>query len=243
MVQFGGNVEASVVLRPTDRVQHQVEASKWLPSPVVSYGAKEPMLNVVPFRSSARVVANCDRNIVFICPSLKLSLPKPRSVSVTAPAVSCDQQLGGIRVLLSPPTLPPTLNGTHRKLRRIGRYPNGDMPSLLGYVVNPVWNRSAFCIAWKIVRRYFVGFLPPQLSVVLEFTNQFRVLGVHADRRQVFSEEPPFLSLNVAILPIAIWMWRSRQPFDVGTQRVSEFPQQSADSAVRDDFHAFRKPS
>ena len=243
MIKFCGNSKSTGVRCAADRIEHQVKASEWLSCPVAGDGAEQPMFDVIPFGGPARVVANGYCNAIFVGPSLKFTFPESRAMPIAAATVGRDQQFGCVGILLSSPTLPPTPNRTHSKLWRVGRRSNANVPSLLGHVVNAVRDCPAFGISREIVHGYCVRLLSPQPAIVLEIADQFGVLGINTDGRQALFRKAAFLTLDIAKLAVPIWMWRSRQAFHVGTQRIAEFSQQPANRHMRQGFQSLGERS
>jgi len=201
------------------------------------------MLDVVPLRRAAWVVGDGDCKSVFVGPTLQFTLPKPGPMTVATTAVCGDQQFLGIGVLFRSCMFPPLANRADGKLGRIGRRADRDVPSLVRNVVNAVGNCTALGVAGKVVNRNRVRFLPPQGSPVFEIPNQFSVFRVHANHRLTRFDELSFLPLDVAELAVPVWMRRSRQAFDVCSERETHRLQQPPYGHGRHRFQLTRQPS
>ena len=236
------HTQAAFVGRTSNGIEHQAKTTQRQPGPVIGDRAEQAMFYVVPLRRAAWIVSHGDRKALFVGPTLQFTFPKSGSMAIAAAAVRGDQEFLGVGVLFRSCLLPPIANRMNGKLGCIGRCADRDVPSLVMNVVNAVGNCAAFRVAGKVVHRDLVRLLAPKGAGVLEVPDQFRVFRVHANHRLTRFEELSFLSLDVAKLEISVWMWRSREAFDVCPQREAHRLQQPPYGHGRHRIQLTRRP-
>src|SRR5580658_3763659 len=112
-------------------------------SPVFGDVAEESMLDLVPLGGAGRKVRDADREARAVGESLEFQLPESSAIAIAAPAVSRDEQFGGIGVGLLAHVPPPAGDGLHGELRGVMVDAYADPCSIRGEVIDAVGNRLA----------------------------------------------------------------------------------------------------
>src|SRR5574337_1444624 len=109
-IQIGSTPQSSLGFGSPNVFQSRFIVQKGLPGPVLTDGAKQAMLNPIPFRSAGRVVSDDNRQAGFISELLQFPLPQPTPIPIGPAAVRLDQQLRLARVDCVAFLLPPSAN-------------------------------------------------------------------------------------------------------------------------------------
>ena len=123
------------------------------------------MLDQIPLGSTWRKMPNCNCQTELVCKSLQSNFPSPDSWSVSAPAITFDQQAIRSVVFVSPNGHPPRPNGFDDKRRCFSRNPYNDKAFVVLDVVDAEWNCSSVCppdvgIGWASGKSYFMSCSP-----------------------------------------------------------------------------------
>jgi hypothetical protein len=207
-----------------------IERMQRFPRPVHADEAEQPMFDGIPFRCSSGIMADGDLQSVVIGQLLlKPQFPQPRTAAIAAASIGQDQDFGCRGEQALSRRFPPQGNAIHSKFRRVCRYPQVHVTSVVRQEVKSIGGTAALGVLEKIMAVHFLSFSTPGSSGVFEVTDQLFFLGIHADNGPTCLQETLLQAGNVAKLPISIWVRRTRKTFAVGFQRVAQFPQQTMD--------------
>jgi hypothetical protein len=106
---------------------------------------------------------------------------RPRAIG--ASGVSKDQQLARCGVQAAPDATPPLVVRVGRESRCIVRCSDDDEPVATRHMVDTVGNCYTISVAGKVVHVDIDWRLAPLPTLILEQSNQFSLLGIHADDR------------------------------------------------------------
>jgi hypothetical protein len=101
------------------------------------------MLGPIPFGSAGEMMADCRTQPQRIAQVIPQGVfPKARSIAISAPAVSQNQQFRRVRVVSLTIRSPSPNNRIHGKFRRVCGGADEDVPSIANRVINAVGNRN-----------------------------------------------------------------------------------------------------
>ena len=101
------------------------------------------MLNRIPFAGPWREMTDGDGEACLIRQALQFELPQPTPTRITAPSISCNQQLVGLCIGRHTHLVPPPAQGLHSKLGRIMICAHTDPARVGRLIIDPVRNPFA----------------------------------------------------------------------------------------------------
>jgi hypothetical protein len=164
----------------------------------------------------------------FVGEILEPGLPREAAVAIGPATISFEQQLGVVRVDLASHPDPPRAEGPDRKLGGVMRNPDDHIAFIPSHIIDAIGNRFADRVTGKVIDQDRMRRAAPLAARVLEETNQFLLLGIHANHRPT-TVQKRFSSLrNVPKLFIPSRRLLARQALLVYPQGVGSQLQQSA---------------
>ena len=156
-----------------NEVEHRLERTQRLASPVDRDLTKEPIFNRIVAGVARGIVTNHNLQAKLISPLLlDFLFPEPVPTVVGAPRITQDQdhifppEARPIRI--SPP-LSDTMSG---KFGRMVRSPDIDIALIVGQIIEAIRDSQALCVTAKIMGMHFVRFLPPGAPFIVKSANQ-----------------------------------------------------------------------
>lgn len=232
-VLSGGDGQTCLGRRPTDERKHRIQTGQWLAGPVDGDRAEYTVLDRIPLRGSGGIVANGDFQPGLIGELLEGAFPQAWTTTIAAAGVGFDQETLAFWKTVSSRRLPPRADGGHREFASITRCADRDSRRVVRQVVHAIRHRLADRVVREVVSVHFVRGSAIGAAHVLELADEFLFLRIHAENRIARRKKCLTLFSQILELLIAIRMRRSRESFDVHTQREAQFRQQSP--------HGFRR--
>src|SRR5271157_3993256 len=233
-VQAGLAVESLLRACPSDVLEDHFVARQRLSFPVVADQAEHPVVDRVPLARPRWVVRHRDHQVELVCQVLQRQLPLPLAVVVGPATVRLDQQPRRARVASASALQPPLPDTGHGKGRRVVRGTYYDQSIVVLHIIDAVGDSSALRPAWKIMCEHLVGLSPPRPAWVLERSDQLLLLAVDANHGPAMSYVIATQAVQIAELPVAVWVADLRQGLAVGAQREVHPPQQACDRVGRE---------
>ena len=202
--------------------------------------AKEAVLDRIPLRGPCRIVRHRHAQPEAIRELLlELTLPVARSVPITAPGVSQDEQLGRVAIARSPMVLPPLRDCIDGKLGRVCRAPHVEIAEVGADIVDTVGHGPGEGITGKIMHVDRRGLMTPPLARLGEEADEFFVFGIDADDRPAHTLKKGALGFDIAKLAIPVGMRLRHQAFDVRFRADLVFVQEAPDRLAREPIPGF----
>ncbi len=233
-------VECSMATKPGHRAccanvfQNYFIAGERFTGPVCADEAKHSMLNQIPLGGTWRKMSNGNRQSELVCKSLQSDFPSPDSWSVSASAITFNQQAIRSFVFVSSNGHPPRTNGFDDERGCFSRNTHDNKAFVVFNVVDAQWNCSSVRPTRKVMVKHVSGMTPPSASGVFEVAQEFLFLAINADNRPFFALKAPPPPCEKAKLLIPIGVVRFRQSLAVGPQRVLHLVQQPTNGRMTD---------
>src|SRR5580693_7538658 len=143
-----------------------------------------------------------------IRPTLQFHLPQPKTIAITAPAISTNQDPVRLAIKGVAHLCPPTTNTLHGKTRRVMGTAHGHPPFIALRVVDTTRHRLGDVRVGEIMHVHLdrLPFGLPFLPGIPVVSDQFLLLGVDRDDRPPSAQERLALALDVAELSIPVGM-------------------------------------
>src|ERR1700730_16277139 len=144
------------------------------------------MFNGIPLGAACGIVRDGHGQAITIREVLlQLLFPHARTTTITASAVSQNQDLLGLGIGHLPLILPPTGKSSNRKCGRVSRRADVHRPTIAKHIIDAVRNCFSYGILRKVMGIDRFWSLFPCSSSVLKIPDQFLLLGIHTDDRAV----------------------------------------------------------
>jgi len=181
---------------------------------------------------------------VLLGESLQLCFPEAEAIAVTAAAVGCDREGGGVGVALLAEVFPPAQDRVDRELGGVVVDPDVDPAPVVGEVVDPVGDRLPELLVFEVVAAYQLGFTlrAPLPSRVLEVADELFLLGIHTDHRLPGNKRRLHSLVDVLELLVAVGMLGALPGLAVGLQAVAQLLQRLQNGAVGDLVACLTQP-
>jgi hypothetical protein len=171
--QHGINRQSRTRRRSSNIPDRRLEAVQGLARPIQADVAEQAMLDGIPFRTAAWIMADRHLQARFITEVLlELSLPDPRTAAIRAAGIGQDEQPLAFWEALPTFAVPPFGDGLHGKTRGIGAIANSDKAAVAIQSIDPVGDRLANRILWKVMDQYRFRLSTPGAPRVFERANQ-----------------------------------------------------------------------
>src|SRR5262249_4203981 len=169
LVQVRRDLQACLRPCPPYIAEHEPQRPEGLALPILADIAEQPMLHRVPLRATRRVVANGQDQAEAIADAgLQVAFPRSGTAPIAPPSVRQYQQPVGSAIRNSALLLPPLCDGDDRKLGRVVRDPDIDMPLVPDQLIDAERNCSAFGRTGEIVLIDLFCLPAPDLPVIPE---------------------------------------------------------------------------
>src|ERR1043166_5987655 len=157
----------------------------------------------------------------FVGHRLEADFPRQAAVAVRAATIGFDQQVALLGIGVTPYGQPPRADGRGRKLGRIMRTANRDIPAIAADVVDAIGNRFTASLAGEVVHIDFADLLTPDPAGVSEVADQLLFLGIHTDHRPLLAQKRLAHPGNVADLLTPPGRRPARQPLAIDGPAVA----------------------
>ena len=138
LIQSRCNLQSCSCGRMTDQFQDDLVGGQGFGPPVDRDKGEHRMLNVVPFGGTRRIVADMDSQPCASGKLLQALLPELVFIAVTAAAISKQEDLRCLCILLAGGTGPPAGQRSDGKFRRVGIDANIDEPLFFQDIVDAI---------------------------------------------------------------------------------------------------------
>src|SRR6266850_686864 len=188
------------------------------------------MLDLVPLAGPRGEVAHADAQSGVVRESLQLQLPGARTVPVASPRVCRDEQLVGIRVRTLAHHLPPLPDRGDGELRGVMVAADADPRLVACHVVDPIRDGLAGRVVGEVVHQRLLGRGPrlPLPAAILEFADEFLLLGVDRNYRLLPAQERGRGRVDVLELLVAVGLRRPLAALAYRLQAVAQLVEHAA---------------
>ncbi len=208
-------------------LQYRFITLKWLSGPVAADQVEHSMLDGIPFRRSRRIVGDSNSDPKFISELLQARFPLLTPIAIRASAISFNQQLRAANIHMASKLCPPGADRSDRKLCRVMRDTNRDIPLIAPDIIDAIRNGLALGLTRKVIDIDCVRTLPPLPTGLLEVANQLFLLRVDANDRRFPPQKCSARLRNVFELFIAPRRLFARETLAVDSHRVVALSQQT----------------
>lgn len=166
-----------------NQFQYDLQGGEGLGPPVDGNEGKEPILDLVPFAGSWRIMRDGDRQLLFIGQVLQLFLPESVFDAVGTASISGDEQFALFWIENGPHFVPPSPDALHRELGGLMVNAHIHKASVVDQVVDSIRDRFAISQREKVIHIHLrvLSFGLPFSPVVLKMAKQFLLLAVNRD--------------------------------------------------------------
>ena len=179
-VECRPDVEPRVGGGGANQVDNHLMADQRAAPPILRDIGKQAMFNLVPFTRARGQMTDRQPQPCLIGQLLQFGLPQPGAHPIAAPAVRNEQQFCRLRVGALAHLPPPPPHRLDSKFRRVMVRPHTDPAGVSRYIVDPIRDRFAQRLIWKVVYPDVFGLalglpLPP---AIFEVTHQLFFLRI-----------------------------------------------------------------
>ncbi len=193
------------------------------------------MFDGVPFGSSGRIVGHGDRQVEAVGQlGLKLGFPGVTAIAVAAAGIGQNEELARAGITVGAFLLPPVSDGMSGKGGRVVGNAHDEGPAIFGDVENSIGNGDADGVGAKVVIEDAARAAFPTAAWITEIADQFALLGIDTDDRQMMTLKPAAQFGQVFELEIAIRAGVSGDLLVIHAQRIAHLVEQASDGIGTD---------